>query len=354
MEHGHWSFSLELNIESAVSVAATILHESGLRDKPQAAHWLPGGANNRVFKIECADRAYLLKSYFESAPGLRDRLASDYGFCRFAWEAEVRAVPQPFAAKPQEKAAIYEFVEGRRLSSGEVTREIVDAAIRFIADLNQHRSSGPALELPSAAEACFSMAEHLARVDGRVERLRAMDESDPLAKSAAHFVRQELVPQWQKLSSQVATLVDKLPTETAGVLSSENRCLSPSDFGFHNALLQNDGRIRFFDFEYAGWDDPAKLVCDFFCQPEVPVPIEFLDSFLERGLTCFGSPEATARRIRLLLPVYRIKWCCIMLNEFLPEGARRRRHALGSADEKGRCRDQLTKAQRMLSLAPIR
>src|SRR6185503_11886129 len=46
--------------------------------------------------------------------------------------------------------------------------------------------------------------------------------------------------------------------------------LSPSDFGYHNAVLADDETVRFFDFEYAGWDDPAKLVCDFFNQVEVP------------------------------------------------------------------------------------
>ena len=325
MGHGHWSFSLELNTESAVSLAATILHESGMRDVPQAARWLPGGANNRVFKIECGDRAYLLKSYFESAPGLRDRLASDYGFCRFAWEAGVRAVSEPFAAQPQKQAAIYEFVEGRRVLPEEINRGIVDAAIQFIADLNAQRTATSAQQLPLAAEACFSLPEHLERVNGRVERLRAIEEREALGKSAAHFVRQELVPKWQELSSQVNSLVANLPPDTVHVLPAANRCLSPSDFGFHNALLQKDGRIRFFDFEYAGWDDPAKLVCDFFCQPEVPVPIEFLSRFLERGFGGFGAPEAIARRIDLLLPVYRIKWCCIMLNEFLATENQRRR-----------------------------
>lgn len=341
MGHSHWSFSLELNTESAVSLAATILYECGIRDVPQAASWLPGGANNRVFKIECANAAYLLKSYFESAPGLRDRLASDYGFCQFAWTAGVRAVPEPIAARPQEKAAVYEFVTGRRLSPEDISRDFVDAAIQLIADLNRHRSAASARELPSAAEACFSMPEHLERVNRRVERLRAIDESEALGKSAAAFVREELVPTWRERSSQIRALVDKLPAETAGILPEANRCLSPSDFGFHNALLQTDGRIRFFDFEYAGWDDPAKLVCDFFCQPEVPVPIEFLSRFLERGLTDFGALQAIARRIDLLLPVYRIKWCCIMLNEFLAAENERRRFSHPETSDSARKARQL-------------
>ena len=43
------------------------------------------------------------------------------------------------------------------------------------------------------------------------------------------------------------------------------------------------------------------------------------------------SPEdaALADRARALLPAYRIKWCCIMLNDFLPLGGARRGFAEG-------------------------
>ena len=38
---------------------------------------------------------------------------------------------------------------------------------------------------------------------------------------------------------------------------------SPSDFGFHNALLKDNGKLCFLDFEYFGRDDPVKLMADF-------------------------------------------------------------------------------------------
>ena len=45
-------------------------------------------------------------------------------------------------------------------------------------------------------------------------------------------------------------------------------------FGFRLSQCARNGRtgeLCFLDFEYAGWDDPAKMVADFFCQPAVPV-----------------------------------------------------------------------------------
>jgi len=54
----------------------------------------------------------------------------------------------------------------------------------------------------------------------------------------------------------------------AQALPADETCLSPSDFGFHNALVDPSGALSFLDFEYAGRDDPAKPVSDFFCQPK--------------------------------------------------------------------------------------
>ena len=67
-------------------------------------------------------------------------------------------------------------------------------------------------------------------------------------------------------------------------VAKEEKSLSPSDFGFHNMLIDKNGRLRFIDFEYAGWDDPAKIICDFFCQPKFPVPMNWMDSFIEEAL----------------------------------------------------------------------
>jgi hypothetical protein len=124
----------------------------------------------------------------------------------------------------------------------------------------------------------------------------------------------------------------------------EHRVLSPSDFGFHNALKDEAGKLWFFDFEYAGWDDPAKLLCDFFCQPQVPVSIEHAESFVETLQMTVGDEDLPAR-YKLLLPLHAAKWACILLNEFLRSDADRRRFA-GLMDRRTA---QLEKARAMLA-----
>ena len=111
--------------------------------------------------------------------------------------------------------------------------------------------------------------------------------------------------------------------------------------------------ITFIDFEYAGRDDPAKLVCDFFCQPEVPVPLAHFDTFASGVAAALDLDARHIARMRLLLDAYRIKWTCIMLNDFLPLDAARRAFADQGAREK-RCREQLDKVTAALAAIATR
>jgi hypothetical protein len=127
-------------------------------------------------------------------------------------------------------------------------------------------------------------------------------------------------------------------------LRPDQCCLSPSDFGFHNALADENGRVTFLDFEYAGRDDPAKLVSDFFCQPEISVPLNYHPGFLMRLADGLELDDAGRTRCRILLDAYRIKWSCILLNDFLPVGAARRSFA-DAGEWDIRCLKQIEKAQ---------
>ena len=92
-------------------------------------------------------------------------------------------------------------------------------------------------------------------------------------------------------------------------------------------LCRADGRAIFLDFEYAGWDDPAKLTCDFFCQPECRFrAITRHVRSVSRGR--FPESARVVERSKVLFAVYPVKWVCIRLYAFLPVGLGRRQFAL--------------------------
>jgi len=298
---------------------------------------LTGGANNRVYHVRAGDRNWVLKQYFRREHDPRDRFGAEHAYYTAIWNAGLRSIPEPLAWDRDRNLALFEFIDGRKLAPDEITRQRIQEALRFIVESNQKAAGA---RLNPASEACFSLAEHVATVERRIDRLRSITDPD-----ASRFVTEQLAPKWREILARA-------DYSNQSVLGDAQRCLSPSDFGFHNALLHRDGALRFFDFEYAGQDDPAKLVCDFFCQPRLPAGIEHWDYFVDQLAADCGWDDSFAARARLLLPVYQVKWCCIMLNEFLRDEAQRRRFSAPDEDLATRQSAQLERAQAAFQRIP--
>jgi aminoglycoside phosphotransferase (APT) family kinase protein len=311
-------------------------------------HGLPGGGNNRVYRLDCRGTNLLLKAYFHHPDDPRDRLDAEFSFSRFAWDHGVRCIPRPLGRDDAEHLGLYEFIDGRGLAAGEIGPGEVDQAAALFAALNRHKSAPDARSLANGSEACFTFAEHLECVARRVVRLLQVEGSDPDDRAAVQWIRERLHPAWQRMEDCVRRGAADSGFALHEPLPAADRCLSPSDFGFHNAILAADNRLRFVDFEYAGWDDPAKAACDFLCQPKLPVPEPLAGRFTEGVVAGTSDAALHRRRIALLLPVYRLKWCCIMMNEFLPSGSRRRNFAQEGMEESQRKRIQLEKADEAL------
>lgn len=322
---------------------AAALTEAGGLAAPVIVERLSGGKNNRVFAVTLADgRQSVMKSYHHDPRDQRDRLGAEWRFLSYAWQRGIRNVPQPLASLPERHLGLYTFVAGERPTA--VTAELVSDAAAFITALNaEPRDPG---ELAPGSEACFSLADHLGTVSRRVARLTTLDDGAPHAGAAADFVAGRLRPSWDTVSARIEAAIDERGVDATGHIA--NPIVSPSDFGFHNALV-SARHTSFIDFEYAGRDDPAKLVCDFFCQPEIPVPAEHFAGFRDRIVAALKLGPEDAWRCDLLLDAYRIKWVCIILNEFLPLGASRRAFA-DQSDRAARAQRQLARAGRQLSL----
>jgi hypothetical protein len=306
---------------------------------------LAGGRNNQVYRVDTVEgRPLVLKRYFNDPRDIRDRLGAEWNFITHAWARGLRVVPEPIARETKEQAGLYSFVTGRKLAAPELTTAHVDAAIDFVLAIN----APPRPALAAGSEACFSLAEHIATVERRVARLGTLEPTAPHADKARHLVSAKLLPAWKAVKTKLAAGAAAAWLTMDKRLGDDEGCLSPSDFGFHNALVNDQGTVTFLDFEYAGRDDPAKLVSDFFCQPEVPVPLALHGHFIDRVAEGLRLDLAAIARCRLLLDAYQIKWTCIILNDFLPLGATRRAFAATGAWQQ-RCAEQLEKADAKLA-----
>jgi len=307
---------------------------------------VPGGGNNRLYCVEASCGPVVLKRYFRHPGDPRDRFESEYGFSTFLWEHGIRNIPEPLARDDETGTALYRFVEGRAYSHSEIHDQTVCDAQKFLNQINEWRSDPGAVILPDASESCFTIQQHLDVIEKRVQHLFDLPRTEGIRGEAASFVRHELQPAWTSVRQECIRHVESSGLSLQEPVNTGDRILSPSDFGFHNALQTVDGPV-FLDFEYAGWDDSAKTVCDFFCQIAVPVPIRYWEEVSRVCAELTSSPERTLLRMRLLLPVYRIKWVCITLNHFLAVEGERRRFATGGGEML--LTTQLGLAERLLS-----
>lgn len=306
------------------------------------------GGNNRVFRVEAEGAAYLAKWYFESAHDTRNRLENEWAFLTYAARAGVPNVPRPVAKDPACSLAVYTFLEGAVPAPESIDADAVTQAGALIAHLNRERATPKAQALPSASESCFSADDHLSLLRRRLDALTTADALPELA-GRFHNLRQQMEATFTQHARAIEAGYAALNLTLTQPLPQAFRCLSPSDFGFHNSLHTPEGKFSFIDFEYAGWDDPAKLLCDFLLHPGISVNGRLLPHFLAPLKAVDINLTSAIDRARLLFPLLALRWCCIILNVFVPQWAARRQFADPAWNKQSAQAEQLDKAQRMLA-----
>lgn len=288
---------------------------------------LSGGRNNRVYRVLGRQQPVILKWYFHHPADQRDRLVSEWCFYEWAQQCATEFVAQPLGCDPQSRLSVFSYLAGTRPACEEVEANYVEQAIRFVRKLNSDRDWHVSGRLPTASEACYSIQQHIDIVSSRVDRLRGMTGNSEQHREASDFVTGKITPALADATNQLRQWAAAEKVDIDAPLNDQQKCISPSDFGFHNALIDEEGSLKFFDFEYAGWDDLAKLLCDFYCQPAVPAPRETWDKFADLTADLAGDTPLERQRQALLFPLYQVKWCCILLNEFVATDGERRKFA---------------------------
>jgi hypothetical protein len=296
------------------------------------------GRNSEVHKICNPHGKWILKNYFQQSNDKRDRLSKEFGFLTYLKNVGISLVARPIGIDAALHCALYTYLSGTR--PVDISLAHISQAAHFIKTINLSRNTPAAMALPPAADACLSWQAHMELTESRVDRLLAVQPKQEQETKANKFVREQLLPMWLSLKASLLQTLEPLQMEYP--LPNIDRIISPSDFGFHN-VLENHGELFFLDFEYAGWDDPVKLICDFICQPELPVTQSQGQQFRDELLSDLPHSDEIKHRVELLLPVHRLKWCCILLNEFRLEDRNRRLHAGVGSD--GLLADQLAKAK---------
>lgn len=291
---------------------------AGLEDNAQLKRFLAGhgwqteqiarqmGAGNRhgVFLLADGQRRAVLKVHEPAVSGRRDAFAHEALMHTFYAEQVGDLVPRLVAQDAVCRCLIFEYVPGESVAGEKPRLNDVARMAGFLLETNLPGVLERArqAQLPFASDAGLSAAEHWQCALSRLDALLALPVKDNVTIAMQDFVRSEL---------RTALIMGK-----PNIDASELPSLSPSDFGFHNVIRRENGSFCFFDFEHAGWDDPAKLAADFILQPEAPLCVKEAERFTDAlcNEAIFGP--LLASRVRRILPIQKCKWTAIILNIF--------------------------------------
>lgn len=303
------------------------------------------GGNSRTYRARVASGDVFVKCYPDTEGG-RKRFHRERVALSFMEQTGLDNVTRLVASSETDRIILLLFVPGERLAAADCTPDHIDQLVRFLLDLQERAPRSRPGVLPEASEASFSVKGLFETIEERLRVLDGVVGRDDSYSAMFSFMNEKLRPVLLELEQ-----THRSTKGYKGQVSWDRRILSPSDVGFHNVVRRPDGGLTFVDFEHFGWDDPAKLICDFCLHPHPRMNIgddlrsRFVDS-VSRGIE---DPELMGR-VSSLFPVFALKWSTILLNEFIDDASARRSLAGVSQDETSRLR-QLSKAETMVQTA---
>lgn len=314
--------------------------------RPRSIDPVRAGGNNRLVRVTADDGTrFALKHYPRQLSDPRDRLNTEFSATTLMHQAGLTQVPKPLARDLAAGYALYEWIEGQPPARSE---SAIDQAIAFVEALQHLSGAAAAATMPIASEACFGPSDIVAQVERRLETLRSVAAADAALQA---FLSVELPGTLGRTLAHARELARCLQLDFDAAIDPSARCLSPSDFGFHNAVQRPEGQIVFVDFEYFGWDDPVKLTCDFMLHPGMDLPDDLAQRFRRGMARLFRAQADFEARLDVGLPLYALRWTMILLNEFLPERWARRVAAGVESDHREVLARQIGKARTMLARA---
>ena len=206
------------------------------------------------------------------------------------------------------------------------------AAAAFAAQLHDIRPDAAGSHLPPAIDIACSLCEQLDRIEGR---LRAFDElaagppaSDEVRGLCRAISLRDAVNELVARATAGLTLDD-----LAASVPPPSRRLTTGDFGVHNLLVRDDDGITVLDFEWGGWDDPARMVMGFVAHGgSTGLSHQAIDAFLGAYAAARHLPETEIARFERVGLLLDIEWVVMYATALTAEATAARRYATGESD----------------------
>lgn len=255
---------------------------------------------------------YALKCFDPEKLSLRPAFEREKHFYRLLKSLNTHQTPVLIACGGEKEGTLLlSRISGRGFREREINQRAVQQAADFLVSVNQVSDPEIARFTPMALGACCSISDHLnSGADLVAQTQQCLKHADVPTLA---FLNDELEPVWQKVLGAVLGKFQTANIDVRESLPQERWILSPGNFGFHNALLTPEKDVCFVDFAQSGWEDPARLINQFFCLSSPPPKIDHWETVIRALQNLpFLDPEF-AVRAKILLPIYQVIRACMLV-----------------------------------------
>lgn len=289
-----------------------------------------------VYMVATAEKLYALKHYRGLENTARERLSTERHALELMHWHGIYSVPQWVVANPP--YALMNWVDGFVIKEPK-ERDIDDAAV-FLGTLHHISRKTPKDDMPLALDACLSGQMIVDQLEHRVAALMPFTQENP---ELIQFLSQKFMP----VFTRRFMAAKKSYPAFSEMLPADERTLIAADFGFHNIMRTLDGKLYFIDFEYFGWDDPVKLMCDFLLHPATKLSDAMRKNFYGYMVSIYG--EAIKQRFAAYFPLFALRWVLMLVDAFIPVAGQEQTHRDSPAGDWNKVKAaQLVKAETLL------
>ena len=295
--NGNWSRTHLLKLSSI------LLNRKDILDLNQ----IHNGINSKVFNLKFKkNKNLILKTYPFEDEIISRRMRVENNSLKYLKKNNF-PVPGIYKSFFDFNCSFYEFQSGKK--NFKATELLIDQCYDFIKKLSLLSRKTKKNLFPNAKEACLSPNEICEQIEKKFNKLIKIN--DKALNNFLFFEFSDLFEKYLKITKK------NFNKEFKNNISITNRILSPSDFGLHNTISQKN-KLYFLDFEYFGWDDPIKLICDFLWHPGNNMSKKLKKRFLNKVINLFSKNYKNfENKLYVLLPLYGLRWSLIILNCFV-------------------------------------
>lgn len=232
-------------VSAAQAAAAEVWEAPGVTIRRIA-----GGANNALFQLQVEGQCYACKVF---VPDERRRAVREYGTLRLLRAAGLDVAPEPLLLDESctilpLPVVIYRWIEGRPLGPAVASGQLSALLACYQAVVHLRQGDFADAELPTAWFHWFDRQPYLAELDDWLDRYGSWLAATDVQGAVLHARLARLVASNREFfrGTSVAVSRGQFPLRLCHV-----------DTNLANAIWCPDGRVRWVDWEYSGWGDPA-------------------------------------------------------------------------------------------------